>query len=327
MTYNLICDFCENFESKTDIGHVNDHQPKKTFEDINFAINHLGYSCKIFGGVTELTHAYETRVSFSPDDIFINLSDGGDSPYSRAQIPMLCDLLHLKYSGSGVFEVALASNKYYSSLAVRNYGLRTPQNMLIVSPSQIKNVWEKKSIIKPNSEGSSIGITDASVQSTYDCIIEQTQLMLNKFPEILVEEYIEGYDVTCFVIGNEEILLNEVLCIEHHDKLIFDNEVMGYKEHICGTRHFLPASSILPKHVEREVKDTSVKIKNNLHIFDMCRIDYRIDKDFNIFFLEINTVPAICMESQVGIICKHLNIGFEQFLDKLIVTITKRLQS
>lgn len=324
MKYKIICDYCENFDSKTDIGHVNDHQTQKTFEDINSAIQNLGIECEIFGGVPELISAYQNRTQFEPNNIFINLSDGTDKKYSRVQVPIICDLLNLKYSGGGPFEIALTSNKFYCSMAVRNYGLLTPKSILISNKDDLKFIYDRKSIVKPNSEGSSIGISDKSVCSSVKEISKQASLLLDTFSEVLVEEYIPGYDATCFVIGNESIFLNEVLSIKHHDKLFFDNEVMEYKDHIFNTRQFISCSGIIPDDIENKIKSISVQIKNVLNIKDFCRIDYRIDKDYNIYFLELNTVPAISMDSQVGVICNNNGISFENFMSYIIHTVTER---
>lgn len=324
MNYKIICDFNENFNSKTDIGHINDHQTKETFEQINLAINRLGYNCDIFGGVPELLTAYNKKTTIDNSDIFINLSDGTDKNYSRVQIPILCDLMNLKYSGSGTFETALTSNKFYSSLAVRNHGLLAPNSFLINSENDLTLINKGKYIVKPNSEGSSIGINDKSVCSAVNETKTQVKKLLHMFSEVLVEEYVSGYDATCFVIGNEKIYLNEPLLIRHHNKLIFESEVMGYEEHAKQTRKFISCENILPQNVIRKIKETSVAIKNLFNINDFCRIDYRITKNYEIYFLEINTVPAISMQSQVGNICEILNISFEEFMDMIITSVTNR---
>lgn len=324
MDYKIICDFCENFNSKTDIGHINDHQTKETFEQINAAINQLGYKCDIFGGVPELLLAYKQKSTIKKSDIFINLSDGTDKKYSRVQIPVLCDLLDLKYSGGGTFETALTSNKFYSSLTVRNDGMLAPKSFLITNIKDIELIEDGMYIVKPNSEGSSVGINNKSVCKTIPEIKMQVENLLQTFSEILVEEYVPGYDATCFVIGNEKIFLNEPLLIKHHNKLLFENEVMGYEEHAKQTRKFISCDNILPPKVIQKIKETSVIIKNLFNINDFCRIDYRITKNYEIYFLEINTVPAISMQSQVGKICEILNISFQEFMNMIITSITQR---
>lgn len=325
MNIKIICDYNENFGSKTDIGHINDHQSKDTFIQICNAIKKIGYNCDIFGGVEELIQAYSTNKKIDKDDIYINLSDGTDTCYSRVQIPVICDMLNLKYSGGGTFETALTTNKYYSALAVRDKGLYSPKSFLVTNFKDLNYIpIFDKYIIKPNSEGSSIGINSSSICNNKNAAKNQAKFLYKSFNEVLVEEYISGYDATCFVIGNDTILLNEPLIIKHHNKLFFENEAMGYSEHANKTRYFLPCNGIIENEVIQSIRKTSVTIKELFGIKDFCRIDYRITKNQEIYFLEINTVPAINMDSQVGVICNNLDISFENFLEKIITTILSR---
>ncbi len=326
--FKIICDFRENFESKTEIGFFNDHQDRDTFERINQAIINLGYNSKIWGGVPELGKAYAENKKFNSNTIFINLSDGLNTPYSRIQIPVFCDLLNLKYSGSGPFEVALATNKYYTNLAVKRLEYNTPKDILInpeyTNIDKIK-IEKFPIIIKPNCEGSSLGISNKSVCYDYDQMYEYFKEFGNAFPEFLIEEYIPGYDVTNFVIGNEgDISLNELLVIQHHDKTIFTSEVLGVSDHINQSRKFLSAEQYLSADLISKVKNESETIMKGLQIKDICRIDYRITEKGDIYFLEINTVPAIHENSQVGAICKNKNITFSEFISIFINTILKR---
>ena len=235
MEYKILCDYSENFASKSELGLINDHQDQKTFEEINAAIKDCGYHCEIFGGVPELLQAYENQLTFNKNIIFINLSDGMDQKYSRVQIPVLCDMLHLQYSGGGTFEIALTSNKYYTSMALREYGIQTPKSILLTHMDNFNIPFQGKYMVKPNSEGSSIGISQKSICKNKEIAKHQVCNLLSSYSEVLIEEYIPGYDVTCFIIGNEDILLDEVLAIKHHNKLFFDNEVLGNEEHLLET--------------------------------------------------------------------------------------------
>lgn len=169
MEYKLICDYQENFESVSRDGHINDHQDQETFERILTAIRNTGYDCEIFEGVPALLSALNNKHSFS-NTIFLNLSDGMSQQYSRTQIPILCELLNVPYSGGNAFAVALTSNKYYTKLAVEKLGVKTPKSILATKknypdPLTLKTI-QYPVIVKPNAEGSSVGITDKSICTT-----------------------------------------------------------------------------------------------------------------------------------------------------------------
>ena len=107
MKYKIICDYQENFKSVSQNGHINDHQDKETFENIQSALKQKGYDCEIFEGVPALLEAINRKVLY-PDTIFLNLSDGMEQHYSRVQIPILCELLNVPQSGGNAFTVNAA---------------------------------------------------------------------------------------------------------------------------------------------------------------------------------------------------------------------------
>ena len=327
----IICDFRENYPSYCEQHHYNDHQDKDTFVRIKNAICNLGYNCEIFGGVQELLFAINRNESF-PNTIFLNLSDGMSQNYSRVQVPVLCDILGVKYSGSGPFEVALTTNKYYSQLAVENIGINVPKAILITK-NDILDIAKIVDInfpiiVKPNSAGSSIGITPKNYCSNKDEVKQIVRKLLNDFDELIVEQYIPGYDVTNFIIGNSpEFYLNEVLVAQHHNKVFFDTEAISYEDYARNQTSHVMASKYLDKILIERIKQATKDIIEELKVNDIARIDYRVTDKGSIYFLEINTVPAIHMNSQVGAICHGIEISFEEFLKRYIETVLKRMDN
>ena len=130
---SIISDFRESFPTKDTNGKTifNDHPRKQSIEAVCHSLKNKGYDCSIFGGVPELTTAFANNEPIDKNAIYVNMSDGMTQPYSRVQIPILCDMLGIKYSGSGPFEVALMTNKHYTKLAVQEKGILCPQGMLI----------------------------------------------------------------------------------------------------------------------------------------------------------------------------------------------------
>ena len=325
----ILCDYQENFESKSKDGHINDHQTKETFLEIESSIKSLGYSCAIFGGVPELLEAQSKKINYE-DKIFLNLSDGLNQQYSRVQIPILCDILGMKYSGGNPFTVALTSNKFYSKLAVEKMGIPVPKGILVTK----NNLPDKRTlkaitypvIIKPNCEGSSVGIDSSSV--CYDSEQMHVKLcqMLKLFPEIIVEEFIFGYDITNFIIGNpKEFRINQTLIALHNNIVIKDNAIMSISDYVNLNNSYEDAKNYISNKANKKIMEYTETIVAKLNIFDIARIDYRVTGSGEIYFLEVNTVPAIHKRTQAGAVCKTIGISFEEFLDIFIESVDKRL--
>ncbi len=327
----LICDFRESFPTKDTEGNVlfNDHPRKKSVEDVCKTLVDMGYDCSIFGGVPELVKAYTGEIPLDKNTIYINMSDGLTQTYSRVQIPVLCEMLGVKYSGSGPFEVALMTNKHYTKLAVQEHGVLCPNGIVITKDDfnaiTCRNL-KYPVMIKPNSEGSSVGITQENVCFSFENLVKRIKVLFDEFTEIVVEEYIPGADATCFLLGNaERYVLNEVLLVEHHNKLFFDQEVIEMSDHSQKRTTYVMAENILSSSVIEKIKKTTIIAASALNVRDIVRIDYRITKDNRIFFLEANTVPRVSDSSELGFICKSTHLSYPTVLSQYVDSIITRI--
>lgn len=328
---NLVCDFRENFPTKDDHGDVlfNDHPRRASVEEIRDALIGQGYQCEIFGGVPELAEAYTQKKVFPRYTLFVNMSDGLSQTYSRVQIPILCDMLGVKYSGSGPFEVALMTNKHYCKLAVSEHGILSPQGT-IANRANIQSVlnhpWAYPLMTKPNTEGSSIGITQRNVCFSKDQLKVQLEYLLQSFSEVVVEQYISGADVTCFVLGNPgDIVINEVLLVEHHGKRFFDREVMEMRDHALKKTSYVMAEEVLSNELIENVRRATLQAANALNAHDIIRVDYRVTQDEKIYFLEANTVPRVSSTSEIGFVCQNRGLDYPHLLDQYIKSILRRI--
>jgi D-alanine-D-alanine ligase len=119
----------------------------------------------------------------------------------------LLQLLGIPFQGSGVLGSALTINKRLTKMIYRQEGLPVGRDRLVRQGDHLdlKSVAEDLGwpiVVKPNSEGSSIGVQMAKNLKDLSKIIEQT------FPidqEVLIEEYIKGREITVGVLGNQSL--------------------------------------------------------------------------------------------------------------------------
>ncbi len=329
----IICDFREDFDNLSNGDIIfNDHPTRKSVEEICDILNASGYTCEILGGVNQLIDAYTQKIDLT-QSLLINMSDGLIQPYSRIQVPMLCEMLNVNYSGSPIFAVSLMNNKHYSKLAVKEIDIKVPNGILInrlideyISLHSIK-LPTFPLIVKPNTEGSSIGISDSSVCNN----MHQFEVALNdllNFKEIVVEEYIPGYEITNLIIGNPgDYRFNEVILTSVYDKILFTQEVLGLREKSQKIRKQYSAYNFLDSDLCSKIQQTSCRIFEHIGARDIARIDYRVTKTGEIYFLEINSVPRISSTSECAIVCQTHNIPFKKVLLEYIDTIIKRISN
>lgn len=332
MKFLVICDYRENFKDYSCFNNpflYNDHANKKNIEEIISGIRSLQYECEYFGGIPELIHAVNCNEKFE-NCIFLNFSDGMEQSYSRIQAPALLDILNVPYSGSDVFPSALMNNKHFCKQALLNYGIFMPKSCIVNKqiPLRTKELCNCKFplLVKPNCEGSSLGISKSSVCHTFPELEQKVQILINEFEELIVEEFVQGVDVTNYLIGNiSNYPINEIICAELFDKSPF--AVYGAIEKQSKLRTLYYNDTYLQSDLVEKIKQQSVLIAEIIGARDICRIDYRVDVSNNtIYFIEINSAPRFSSTSEVGFIAENRGVHFNDIIKIYLDTVLKRIK-
>lgn len=331
MKFLIICDYRENFVdySRANTNKMyNDHPSQKNITEIMDAIKSLGYNCDYFGGIPELIHAIDTNQSFD-DSIFLNFSDGMDEDYSRIQAPALLEILNVPYSGSGVFPSALMNNKHFCKKALLNLGIRMPKSCIVnhdfpLNCAQLRK-WKYPLFVKPNCEGSSLGISNDCVCHTIDEVIKKCNKLLMDFQEIIIEEYVEGIDVTNYLIGNNaSYYINSIVSAKLFDESSY--AIYGINEKQNKLRTLFIDDEYIPTNLVKAIKRQSILIAQTLGVHDICRIDYRVNVSKQEFdFIEINSAPRFSSTSEIGFIAQKNNILFSKMVQYYLTTVLDRL--
>ncbi|MBD5111301.1 MAG: ATP-grasp domain-containing protein [Ruminococcaceae bacterium] len=314
----IICDYREKFPSLT-VGNktYNDHISKQSMINLINTINSIGYEAEYFGGVEDLIKSYSQK-RIMPEGVYINLNDGLSEKHKRGQTPMLLEMLNVPYSGSDPFHTLLVSDKYFTNLCLRQKNIQCPDSVMISSQEDFSQIHNLRFpvIAKPNCEGSSIGITSSCFCPDFKTAKIKTQDLLKDFDEVLVQEYIAGYEITDLIIrqkGTNNILFNQPLSIAYQNQLFLSNEIFGIFEKSSNIRKYYLAEQNFSNTVTDNVKIITEQIALALNLNNFIRVDYRIN-DNGIFFIEANTNPAFGTTSDVGKCCELLNVTFESFV-------------
>lgn len=334
MKYYLVCDCRENFKNYIPTDDVrlfyNDHPSIKNMHEILESMQYLGYDCEYFGGIPELIHAVDNHMIFK-NCYFINFTDGMDQNYSRVQAPALLDILKVPYSGSGVFASALMNNKHYCKQILLSHNISMPRSYIInkyipFNESMISS-WSYPIFVKPNCEGSSLGISQQNVCQTYSELCQMIEYLSNQFEEIIIEEFIFGIDITNYLIGNPgNYLINDIVIAELTDSSPY--AVYGANEKQKKLRKLFFNDEKLDDAVSQQIKKTSIEIASIVGANDICRIDYRYNtKTKQYFFLEINSAPRFSSSSEIGFIAEKKNLSFSTILNFYISAFNNRIDN
>lgn len=137
-------------------------------------------------------------------DICFNTCEGHYGRSREAQIPAILDMLRIPYTGSGVMTLSIALDKAMTKRVLQFYSINTPAFQVFITGTEPTDPRLTFPLFaKPSLEGSGIGITDKSICRTPRELREQIRYLLRAYKQpVLVEEYIEGREITTGILGN-----------------------------------------------------------------------------------------------------------------------------
>ncbi len=247
------------------------------------------------------------------DKVFISLHGklGEDGT-----IQGMLDFLNIPYTGSGVFTSSLAINKHKTKIFLSNFKINVlPDIFLNYFFLYKKNIFSLFNFIKyklslpfllkPNCNGSSIGIK--LINNILDF---KKYFKFNKYinyDNIIAEKYILGQEYTVSVLDGV------VLCPL---KIIYNNFIFSFNKKYKSKNIYY--SSIINNFIRKKLINISLSIWNILDCKGCVRIDYIVDKDHKIWFLEINTIPGMTTNSLVPISASFSGITYTNLIFKIL---------
>lgn len=137
-------------------------------------------------------------------DICFNTCEGHYGRSREAQVPAILDMLRLPYTGSGVMTLAVALDKAMTKRVLQFYSIPTPAFQVLITGDEPTDPRLNFPLFaKPSLEGSGIGITEKSICRTPRDLREHVRTLLRQYRQpVLVEEYIEGREITTGIVGN-----------------------------------------------------------------------------------------------------------------------------
>ncbi len=246
----------------------------------------------------------EKILKFGPHVIF-NALHGNFG--EDGQIQSILNALKIPYTHSGVVASSIGMNKYFSKIIFENAGIRCPKGEKIKLEEIQKTKIKIPSIIKPTSGGSSIGIIKIfkSEQLYKENLINSN----SKNEDYLVEDFIEGREITVGILDNKICGITEI--ITNSKFYDFKSKYVQVAKHIQNPK--------LPEKINKELEDNSLLAHNILGCNYISRSDFRYDeKNQKLYLLEINTQPGLTSDSLIPEMAKKNGISFVNLCNMLI---------
>ena len=216
--------------------------------------------------------------------------------------------LGIKYTGSGPLSSAICMDKNISKIIARDSKVNTP-NWKIVTRDQTLNEdnSEFPLVIKPNDQGSTVGLTVVHDESELGPALN---LAYNYSSSVMVEQFIEGRELTVTLIGGKALPVCEI--IPSHE--LYDYEckyTSGMSKYVC------PADIDLD--LTERVQEITEKLFDVLKCRHYSRADFRLDNEENLWFLEMNTLPGMTDTSLAPMAAKAAGFSFNDLIDRIVL--------
>jgi D-alanine-D-alanine ligase len=262
-------------------------------------------------------------------DIVFNIAEGTAGKYRESEIPAILDYLNIPYTGSNTFSLALALNKTLTKKILIAEGIPTPHFQLFSKGTEALNPsLHFPLIVKPNREGSAKGIQASCVVCTTTDLFERVREIISVYKqEALVEEFIEGKELTVGILENGKTVILPILEIDFSTctksgEFFYSwrmKEYQGNEELGLVPNFHCPAR--LDKKTESKVKEIALRTHQAVGCFDISRTDIRLSTDNIPYVLEINPLPGLDpKESNFPLMAYAAGMKYEDLIEAILMS-------
>jgi D-alanine-D-alanine ligase len=245
------------------------------------------------------------------DLVFIALHGGMGE---NGTIQALLDLMGIPFTGSGVLASAAAMDKLISKKIFMASGIPTPD--FFVKPAneiidekeliaEVKRTVGFPVVVKPNDQGSSVGLDISRDESTLFEIAGKAGQYSDK---VLFEKYIEGRELTVAILNDKALPVVEISphsgFYDYHHK------------YTAGQTDYL-APAPISKDEENRIRELGLMAFRALGCRGYARVDFRMSTEGKFYCLEVNTLPGMTSTSLVPKAAKAAGIEFPDLLSRI----------
>jgi D-alanine-D-alanine ligase len=271
-------------------------------------------------------------------DIVFNIAEGSRGESRESQVPAILDFLNIRYTGSGILALSVSLNKALTKKLFEQAGIPTPDYRLIKEPSGLSDYGLKYPlIVKPNSEGSGKGITVTSVVRDKEALEREVERIHRIYKqEILVEEFIDGRELTVGILGNDPpaalpILEIDFASCKNSGEYFYTWKVKEYEKEVEESAGLSPSwhcPARLSEEDTAKVRDIALRAHSVIGCADLSRVDIIFGKDGIPYVLEVNPLPGLDpKDSNLPYIAKRAGFNYAGLMNKILEVALKRYKT
>jgi D-alanine-D-alanine ligase len=225
----------------------------------------------------------------------------------------LLELAGVPYVGAGVLGSALAMDKDVFKAVMRDRGIPVTRNITIREGEKPQNPFGFPVFVKPARLGSSVGISKARDEEELAAAVE---LAFQHDEKVLVEEFVDGLEVECGVLGNEHPEASLPGEIDSHGFSGADWYDYSAKYEEGGMDLVIPPR--LPEETNERVRQLAVQAFVAGECEGMARVDFFVRPGGEVLVNELNTIPGFTATSVYAKLFEASGLPYPQLVDRLV---------
>ncbi len=263
----------------------------------------------------------------SHPDLVFNMAEGVGGKRRESYYPAIYELLGMPYTGGtpGLLHAGLDKRLVQKLLDIRD--IQVPKGCLITEDyPDIPDDLEFPVFIKPNYEGSSMGITQQSVAESRKNAEKVVGELLDEYPEgVIVEQYIEGRELTVPML---EASPNYLLEIVEYEFTEGGHNIFDYETKAAGDSGDQPIKTICPPELTSEERHKILLLAERafrvMRIPDFGRADIRLQDDGVPYLIEVNPLPGLRPISPMITSAKETGLRYTDVVELIIESARRR---
>jgi D-alanine-D-alanine ligase len=231
----------------------------------------------------------------------------------------MLELLGLPYVGCGVAASALGMDKALMKAVFRGEGLPVAEHVVVHAGDDetrllglAREVEERiglPAFVKPANGGSSVGITKArNREELLAGFVEAATCD----PKMVVEKFIEGREVECAVLGNEEPEASPI------GEIRYKREFYDFEAKYLDPETEILAPTDLPPEVVERVQSMALRAYRAIDAAGMSRIDFFLCPDGSLVIDEVNTIPGFTPASMFPRLWQSIGVSYSALITRLV---------
>jgi D-alanine--D-alanine ligase len=296
-----------------------EYDPPQTIEAITRAIESHGHSVVPL----EANNDFPRALFASGVDVVFNIAEGIRGRNREAQVPSLCELMGVPFTGSDSATLSICLDKGLAKRLLKD--VDTPEWQVLVTGREKLRAFKYPVIVKPNAEGTSKGITTKSVVDDEAGVRDVAREIIEKYGQpALVEEYVFGRELTVGLLGERRPRVlppMEVAFLEASARPVYDYACKQDWQRFV--RYDVPAK--VTKDELRAIERASRATFTALGCRDVARVDLRLTPSGKVYVLEVNPLPGLTPDySDLCLIAKGAGMDYRTLIGEILSGAIKR---